>query len=627
MKKLFYFLAAITLFVGCSDDSTNEIPESEAKITFVSDVANLVATQEATTLELKFNTTHDWTAKVDADWCSVEPFYGPKGDVVAAIKVAAYDGEESRQATVTIKAGAAVETFKVNQLPAGKIVVGEKNKEIGYEGGVVTISVAHNIDFTVEIEEAAQAWISEASRALPTTDVTLSVMANEGDARTGKVYIKGEGITEEVVISQAAWVPTFTTNVPDDGWFYPNYEAQVVEVVIDTNVDFTFTLDATDGVTPDWLTIEEAGEGKFNVTLQANPEFYYRTATATISCELLDEPIAVGFLQGARLVTDWQKTLTTDYGYAIGTPARVALYGDYLLVTNGNKVHAVNAADGSFAQTITLPEGFLADNLCVDEGGNIIIAANAMNYNWDAPNDSDILYIFTTKSLDQEPQLLVNYHTANVWHGGTGNIRVTGNIDTEAVIVAVASSSAYWIAWEAKNGEVAKDVNGWSVFTANTLPVGFWNISGACAIAAGSKLSDGLYFQCYDKDGVHYEPFYCANPSENSWVSIAEAVCDVNDNPASLSIATVGDKTYLATYAGAHFSWDYSVFDLIDVTNPAAPARVSFVSGWYYETAYTHNGTTQYNDVLLKACADGTLDAYVVDSTFDMISKFKIYLD
>lgn len=110
-------------------------------------------------------------------------------------------------------------------------------------------------------------------------------------------------------------------------------------------------------------------------------------------------------------------------------------------------------------------------------------------------------------------------------------------------------------------------------------------------------------------------------------MSIADAVCDGNDNPAALSIATVGDKRYLAAFAGSHFNWDYSVFDLYDITNPAAPTRVSFVSGWYYETAYTHNGTTQYADVLLKGCADGTLDAYVVDSTYDMISCFKIYLD
>ena len=628
MKKLFYFLAAITLFVGCSDDSTNEIPESEAKITFVSDVANLVATQEATTLELKFNTTHDWTAKVDADWCSVEPFYGPKGDVVAAIKVAAYDGEESRQATVTIKAGAAVETFKVSQLPAGKIVVGEKNKEIGYEGGVVTISVAHNIDFTVEIEEAAQTWISEAPRALPTTDVALSVMANEGDARTGKVYIKGEGITEEVVISQAAWVPTFTTNLPENNQMWFSSAANEFVLEVNTNVEYDVVFEGAE-----WITMQDNNDNTYTFTLAQNTAMDYRSITGSIECDLLEEPISFAIFQNGVGTTLWSKSLT-DLGFTHGTFSPMAVYGDYILIGNGGKILALNAADGTLAQTIAMPEGVVVDNLCVDEGGNILIAANTP-FGYD--NVANVMTIFKVKGLDDTPSVLAQYHVGNVYCSSAGNLRVAGNVDVKATIVFTAgvwaedaATERYWVAMQAENGQVALDENGWSVYTYGPTAYGYNGPDNGCVIPVGDDLSDGLYFAGYGGDyNVYYAEGMTFNPKAycaTTWTLSITTGSSWMENYNSMALVNHNGNDFLFVVQACLFDYDRPDIIVANVNTPAPANVLGIYSGWYIQSAASVVWTnSKASDIVAVSTENGVM-CYMNDAIQDVVACVKFEL-
>ena len=64
--------------------------------------------------------------------------------------------------------------------------------KIPQEGGTITVDVRYNTEFTVEIESAAQSWISFAgTKSLSSGKLTFEVKANESmDPRSGKVTVK-----------------------------------------------------------------------------------------------------------------------------------------------------------------------------------------------------------------------------------------------------------------------------------------------------------------------------------------------------------------------------------------------------------------------------------------------------
>lgn len=403
-------------------------------------------------------------------------------------------------------------------------------------------------------------------------------------------------------------------------------EGGTASIKVMTNVDFKVTIPAD----AKWLTAvgtKAYGEKVYEIKVDAFSELdASRSAEVTVSAEGFED-VTYTISQSGPKSLIWSKNVTELDGYTVGGETKIAAYGDKLLVSNLTKVLVLNPTTGAVESTVALPEGFTCDNLCVDEGGNILIAAHA-DYSWSGAEFCEVLTIYTLKDLSSTPKELVKYSTANIWCSNTGNIRVKGNIDTKAVITAIAANSCYWVAWEAANGEVAVDENGWSVFKCNTTPYVGTEARFGCVLPEGDEFADGLWFIAYGGD---YNLKYCADPSQNAWeTSYVTGMSGWMENFNCISRATWKGKEYAAITASCHFNYDATDVFVLDVTNKTAAEKVFAVDcdGLVDRDADWANldwtGAGASSDVLLVPTDDALL-VYFVDVNFNIIgcSQYK----
>lgn len=409
---------------------------------------------------------------------------------------------------------------------------------------------------------------------------------------------------------------------------YVGAEASTLTIPVVTSMDFEMVTDC------DWITVGEATKAEIReetvvLNIAANEGMTQRSANVSLVPK--DEAyasmtITFAVFQDGRAKVVWTKVPTKDFtGYAAGGPVRLAQYGDYLLVSNLNKIFAVNPADGSVVNTFNLPEGFVCNSLCVDEGGNILIANDA-RFSWAGSDQCETLYVYAIKSLESQPELLLKYSTANIWGDTTGNIHVSGNIDDKALIVAAASGAAYWVSWTAENGVVPTDANGWSVFTANTTAYAFTSANYGVVVPAGNELSDGLWYVGYGGD---YSVQFCANPTENIWTKVAETGNNGNYNPASLALAEMAGRSYVAAFVGAHFNYADPYIQVYDVTDKTAAQTIYTLDlGTIAErnddwSLVNWTGVGAYSDIIAVAAESG-VNLYYVDANFNMVGCITI---
>jgi hypothetical protein len=475
--------------------------------------------------------------------------------------------------------------------------------------------------WTAAIKET-QDWCSIAPSSGAAGDASVTVIALENEAEEERsvtlVITAGAAVKEVVLTQEAVFIPRLTASDPA----YIPLAGGTTTVEVTANVEYTATLDAA----ATWLTMTQEGNVLTFTAATANDGFAARSATVTFATDYEEVGGTVTVSQEGRATLTWTKIPTLDYaGYEAGSPVRMAMYGDYLLLANLNKVFAINPADGSVVNTYTLPEGFVCHSLCVDEGGNILVANNPA-YSWSGPDLCEILYVYTLKSLEDSPRLLLKYSTANAWCAHTGNVRVEGNIDERAVVTAFASASAYWVAWEVVNGEVADDQNGWDVFKANTVPYAPGDSNWGCVVPNGDELAEGLWFVGYKEP---YGLNFCADPinAGTTWTSVAETGNNGNWNTAALAVETIGGKDYALVMAGAFFNYADPYLLLFDVTDKSAATQLYKLDLGMFAARNADwslvnyvNGATEgaHSDVLVNATANG-INMYFADANFNMI--------
>lgn len=116
IKHLLIGMLAVVASVACN---RNEDPVVEPKL----DVDKAAVYVAETAGETTFNVTSNqpWVADCDADWVSMDPANGSASNEAVTVKVSAEDNKttQTREATVTVKAGDLTKTVKVTQA-AGK---------------------------------------------------------------------------------------------------------------------------------------------------------------------------------------------------------------------------------------------------------------------------------------------------------------------------------------------------------------------------------------------------------------------------------------------------------------------------------------------------------------------------
>ena len=209
--------------------------------------AKVPASGGSVEISIQYNT--DYIVEVEASAQSWIKFVQTKalssGKLVFDISVNEGD-ERSGKITVTDKTGSTAPlTATITQEAEDKVLTVSGDATVPAEGATVEVDVQFNVDYSVEIESAAQSWIHYiATKTVQNGKLVLTVDANYGDARTGKVTLVPAGgkvdavsftITQEqgettvLDAEQPETVPFWGSNVFIPVRFNTDYSVEVEE--------------------------------------------------------------------------------------------------------------------------------------------------------------------------------------------------------------------------------------------------------------------------------------------------------------------------------------------------------------------------------------------------------------
>jgi len=219
-KHLFLFAALMCLvFASCSggggeDEPTPQptTPKPETPtITLDSSISSsgVNFSDGENEKSISFTTSTDWTLSIaevrsGTSWCIPSATSGPKGNATVKFTVTENTEYDDRSVSVNIKAGTVSKSFKITQKGVDALLVTSNTFEIDNVGGSIEVEVKSNINYQIEVAEAAKSWITETnSRALTTQKHKFTIAANEEyDKREGEIYIKSGDRKETVKVYQ-----------------------------------------------------------------------------------------------------------------------------------------------------------------------------------------------------------------------------------------------------------------------------------------------------------------------------------------------------------------------------------------------------------------------------------------
>lgn len=608
MKKIALFLAIAVAAVACKKEDT-VTPE----VNVLSDAASLVIEQEGGEVFIDFDSNVAWTAAVkDADWCTISPASGAAG--AGKIKVIAVENDtnDNRTATVVITAQSVVKEVAVTQLQKNALVIsGEKTFEVPADGGQIKFTVNHNMTLNITTEAD---WLVQ-TKAMETSDITFDVAPNTGAARSAEIKVEGEGLKQTITVNQAAWEPVFEVAPTEDQWIA--IAGGDVTITVNANVEYAVTVTEND-----WITMTEE-DGVYTLTAGANPSFDYRSVVVTVTPA--DEAYAefaktVNVFQNGRAAKLWAKHPAEDYeGYDATQQVKLAKYGEYLLLANTTKVYVLNPLDGSVVTTINVPAGMTAQNVLVDDAGNVLFGADALD------GAGTVTLYYVADPFNPQPEELISWNAGNYYCTGAGNIRVKGNVKDDAIITAVVTDGAggACLVWEVVDGVIGD----WKW---TNPPYTNGNVQSLCFAPIGTTMADGFFYIGYGGDyNLHYTNNYTAGGG-TEWAASYVTGSSWMENYNCIATAEWNGNKYAAIVAGCHFNYDATDVILLNVNNPAAAEFVYKHAGdgdvawdWTAGVNPSWTGAGTYSDVVLMPVGETMLMVYV-DSNYGAMACIAI---
>ena len=597
MKKIALMLAIAVAAIACKPEE-----QITPEVTVNSDAAALVIEQEGGEVLIDFDANVEWTAafKGATDWCTLSPASGAAGP--NKVKVIAVENEtnDNRTVTVVITAQTAVKEVVVTQLQKDALVIsGEKTFAVPAEGGEVKFAVNHNlaIDVTTDAD-----WITM-TKAMETSEITLAVAANTGAERTAEIVVKAGALKQTLTVTQAAWTPVFEVEPAADQWIA--LDGGSVSITVNANVEYNVTVGANE-----WLTVTNEGD-VYTFTAGANASFDYRSIDVTVAPvdeAYAESAVAFYVFQSGRANKLWAKHPAEDYeGFDASQQVKLAQYGEYLLLANTTKVYVLNPLDGSVVATIDVPAGMAAQNVLVDDAGNVLFGADALD------GAGDVTLYYVADPFNPVPEQLFSWNAGNYYCAGAGNIRVKGNIKDDAVITAVVTDGAggACLAWEVVDGVVGD----WKW---TNPPYTNWNVASLCFAPLGATMADGFFYIGYGGDyNLQYTDSFVAGGG-TTWAPTYVTGSSWMENYNCIATAEWNGSKYAAIVAGCHFNYDASDVILLNVNNPAAAEYVYAHHGdgdvawdWAAGVNPSWTGAGTYSDVVLIPAGDTLLMVYV----------------
>lgn len=662
MKKI--FLIATLLVAALAVSCTKEVKVADS-VTITSDAPDAVSV-DGGVVSISINSTVAWTAKSSESWVTLSPASGQAGTATVKASVLKNDTTDDRSAVVTFTAGTAQSTVTIMQSQLNAMDVKTTEFEVTAEGGTVEIPVSANVDYTVIIPEAVD-WIT-VTKGMVDSKVVLNVnetheyvqdettwaILEDAIARTAKISIVAGNLEEIVTVNQKAFVPYFEYEGDWAGLQWSFYDGVPVsfpqeggtfEIPVNTNIGWRAYMSVYDASIDAGVDIMDNGWCKldFNVenstitlTIQPNDSYFsredYLYTVGIIDGQedgnfgglgwFVQEGIPV---EGAAAEFAWSKTLA-EIGIPAGYNRLAYTATGALLVSDGEKVHAISPADGTYWKAITYP-GITPTSICSDDAGNVIVAPDMQaDINWEtAELTSGTEY---TIYYSANPNVMENSITVpNLDYGTVGGIRVRGNLAEKAVITGVVGSSSCWFGYDIQNYEAVPNYYGTQMQGPGPGPNPFWTPETAASISVGTSLHEGVFFRGYDgTESLYYlADAYTPNWAvPYNWQFISGAGSGGNENQNNLALVEYMGKRVLAYTQGFHF--DYSsnaniyVMDATDLTDVKPLVTINPAEDIDIPAEFTWANSA---DVLLHP-TDECLELYVVNSGRAIIGKYKI---
>jgi len=307
----------------------------------------------------------------------------------------------------------------------------------------------------------------------------------------------------------------------------------------------------------------------------------------------------------------WVKYYGTDYGAGTPSLTRLAVSGDYLVVSTGTSIFTVKKTTGAKVADVTVPAGFTVQSLASDDAGHIVFAGNA-------PFNSTFTVYYVSLDDLENPKVLFTYNHSDIYSSSIGNLRVSGDVTGTAAVTAMVDVSQYYVAWQITGGKASTPVFGAISPATSTI----WSPEGACVAPAGATLDKGIYFIGYA--GSPYDLYYCADPSNPVWTDEFATGTEGNENYNCITVADFNGAKYLAILQGAHFSWSSApiayMFDA-SVPDQIRDAKVFTMDKSF---ALTFKDTGACSDVLLSVTSDGyKMHLFWTDGNFDALGCYE----
>lgn len=661
MKRI--LLIASVLVAACAVSCTKETKVEDA-VTIKSDDATVPV--EGGVVSIAINSTVAWTAKASESWVTISPSSGEAGDATVKASVLKNGTNDSRTATVTFTAGTKSATYTITQSQLDAMNIATTEYVVEAEGGTVEIPVSANVDYSVIVPDAVD-WIHVTStKGMVDTKITLKVDPtqiydkNEAGAptfnadalvRTAKITVAGAG-EKQVTIGQKAFVPYFEYEGDLAGLQWSYYEQVPVVfpqeggtfvINVNTNIDWRAYFSRYDASIDAGVDVMENGWAKLSfdkeastITIEMDPnDSYFAREDYLYTVGLFDGVEDGNFgglgwfqqagkqVEGASAEFVWSKTLS-ELGIPEGYNrlAYKTYNGDALLVSDGEKVHAISPADGTYWKAITW--SIKPTSICSDDAGNVIVAPD---YAFESGSTYTVYY---AEDVNQEPVKLFD-HTAD-FSGTIGGWRVRGDISNRAVVTGFVGGTRYWAGWEIDKKQISMD-NYYAQETGGQArgPIAVdgdaWTPESGAVMSLGPRLNEGIFYRAYDTDQRLY---YLADAYTPNWLTpynwqmVSEAGAGGNENQNNMAIADYKGKRIMAYTQGFHF--DYSVnasIYVLDVTN-ANDVKPLVTINPTADIEIISDFTGQNSADVLLHPTDECLELYVVNSGRSIIGKYKI---
>jgi len=270
----FVIFAILLCVVACSEGGDEPIeltPKPEVVKSEITIDSNLISNGLSFSYEkgeqsISFVTNENWTLSIanttsGVTWCNASVTSGIKGNSIVKFTVTENTDYDDRSVSITIKSGTATKTFKITQKCKEALLVTTNKYEISQDGGTIDIEVKSNIDYKMEISEAAKSWISESSsRGLTSHKHSLNISFNEeSEKREGEIYFKSNNKVETVKVYQSGEAALILSkkevNVSDKG--------ETISVDVKSNVEFGVQMPDVD-----WITDEASSRGLSSHTMK-----------------------------------------------------------------------------------------------------------------------------------------------------------------------------------------------------------------------------------------------------------------------------------------------------------------------------------------------------------------------